>query len=422
MTLRLAAQPGTPAAFRPERILVQPKPGVDLSPLHTALGVRVLRTFPAIGNLQVVQLGEGANLAEVIASYQQSGGARYAERDFILRLQAEPNDFRYLNGDLWHLRNSGMFGGTVGADIKAPEAWDLQRTASDIVVAIIDTGIRLSHEDLAPNLWVNPGESGRGLLGLDRQHNLLDDDQDGYVDDVHGINAILGTGLPLDDHGHGTHVSGIVGGAGNNGVGVTGVAWRVQLMACKAFDALGNAAISDLVTCIDYAREKGASVINASWGDGGFDSAALHDAIVSAANAGIIFVAAAANHNSDNDVSPIYPANYALPNMIVVAATDRNDNRAAFSNYGATTVHLGAPGAPVFSCWNGSDNDYRYYEGTSMAAPQVAAACALVWSQNRNQTFDQVIRRVLTAVDPIPSLAGITVTGGRLNLRKALGP
>ena len=332
----------------------------------------------------------------------------------------DPGDFRYWDGTLWGLRNTGIYGGTPGADIKAAQGWDVQTSAANIIVAVVDTGARLTHEDLASNLWTNPGESGLNALGLDRGRNGLDDDNNGYRDDVHGINAILGTGLPADDFGHGTHVSGTVGGVGNNTVGVVGVAWRVQMMECKFLDASGHGSISDAISCLDYARRQGARVINASWGDYSFNSTALYDALSSLRSAGILFVAASGNDNSDNDARPLYPASYNLDNIIAVAATDRTDAKAWFSNYGARTVHLGAPGAAIFSSWNGADNDYRSYDGTSMAAPHVAGACALVWSHYPAESYLQIRNRVLANTDPLPGLAGRTITGGRLNLHQAL--
>src|SRR5439155_453265 len=224
-----------------------------------------------------------------------------------------------------------------------------------------------------------------------------------------------------DDHGHGTHVSGTIGAIGNNNVGVVGVAWKVQIMACKFLDSTGNGFISDAVKCIDYARSKGARVINASWGTTTFTSQALRDAIDSARQAGIIWVAACGNSSEDNAVDPIYPASYDLDNIISVAATTRTDDLAFFSNYGATTVDLGAPGAAIFSCWNGSDSDYRYYDGTSMAAPHVTGTCALLMAHFPNDNYQQIINRILSNVDPLPSLAGKCRSGGRLNLLKALG-
>src|SRR6266700_2815635 len=430
-------QPGGVAGARGDRILVKPNPGADLTQLNAALGTRVLSTFAAIGGLQTLELAAGADAQSLIALYQQSGLVEYAEPDFIVEASLAPNDPRYLDGSLWGLHNTGIYGGVPGADIRAPEGWDTQSTASNIIVAVIDTGARFTHEDLAANMWVNPGESGRDALGLDKSTNGMDDDGDGFIDDVHGINAILGTGIPWDDHGHGTHVSGTIGAVGNNGLGVVGVAWNVQLMACKFLDATGHGSVSDAITCIDYARKKGANIINASWGDyltAPFNgilpdlhnnppkSQALHDAIASARDAGILFVAACGNDGTDNDAHPLYPASYTdLDNIIAVAATDRTDTRAWFSNYGATTVALGAPGAAIFSCWNGSDSDYRYLDGTSMAAPHVAGVCALVWSYSPANTYSQIRNRVLSNTDPLPSLAGKCVSGGRLNLQKALG-
>ncbi|PYK99615.1 MAG: hypothetical protein DME19_08005 [Verrucomicrobia bacterium] len=341
-----------------------------------------------------------------------SGLVEYAEPDYKLEALLTPNDFRYTDGSLWGLHNTGQFGGVPGADIKAPEAWDVRTAAGNIIVAVIDTGVRYTHEDLADNMWVNPGE----IPG-----NGIDDDGDGYVDDVHGINAVNNTGDPNDDHGHGTHVSGTIGALGNNSVGVVGVAWKVQIMACKFLDASGNGFISDAVKCIDYARSKGARIVNASWGSTSFESTALHDAIDSLRQAGIIFVAAAGNSREDNGVNPIFPASYDLDNIISVAATTRTDDLAFFSNYGATTVDLGAPGAAIFSCWNGSDSDYKYNDGTSMAAPHVAGTCALLMAQYPNDNYRQIINRVLSGVDHIPSMAGKCVSGGRLNLQKALG-
>ena len=326
----------------------------------------------------------------------------------------EPNDFRFHNGDLWHLKNNGQYGGILDADIDAPEAWDTIPDASNVIVAVIDSGVRASHEDLAPNLWRNPGE----IAG-----NGLDDDADGYVDDVHGINTVANNGNPNDEWGHGSHVAGILGAVGNNSVGVAGVCWRVQIMVCKFFDSPAQGPISDAIKCIDYARMHGAQVINASWGSDSFQSLALRDAITSARDAGIIFVAAAGNSTADNEVTPLYPASYDLENIISVAATTRTDGLASFSNYGATRVDLGAPGDPVFSCWNNGDDGYQYFSGTSMAAPNVTGACALARARYPLENYQEIKQRILNATDPLPSLAGKCVTGGRLNLQKLVnGP
>src|SRR6266700_546643 len=414
-------QPGGVAGARGDRILVKPNPGADLTQLNAALGTRVLSTFAAIGGLQTLELAAGADAQSLIALYQQSGLVEYAEPDFIVEASLAPNDPRYLDGSLWGLHNTGIYGGVPGADIRAPEGWDTQSTASNIIVAVIDTGARFTHEDLAANMWVNPGESGRDALGLDKSTNGMDDDGDGFIDDVHGINAILGTGIPNDDQGHGTHVSGTIGAVGNNSVGVVGVTWRVQLMACKFLDAQGNGSISDAISCIDFARSHGANIINASWGSTTFTSSALHDAVQSARDAGIIWVAAAGNSGADNDATPLYPASYEFDNIIAVAATTRTDDLANFSNYGATNVDLGAPGASILSTGILSDSDYSYIDGSSFSAADVSCACAIVWAHFPTDNYHQVVNRILSGVDPLPSLAGKCVTGGRLNLFKALG-
>ncbi|MBE0546009.1 MAG: S8 family serine peptidase [Verrucomicrobia bacterium] len=402
------------AAPHGERFLVKPKPGADLSALHESLGVQVVERFPAIGGLQIVLAPGGVEMDAMIRRYEASGLVNYAEHDHTVHALVEPNDFRFHNGDLWHLKNIGQYGGVTGADISATEAWETIANASNVIVAVIDSGVRATHEDLAPNLWRNPGE----IPG-----NGLDDDGNGYVDDVHGINTVANNGNPDDEWGHGTHVAGILGAVGNNGVGVVGVCWRVQIMVLKFFDSPAQGPISDAIKCIDYARSKGAHVINASWGSNSFHSLALRDAIASARDADIIFVAAAGNAAGNNDVAPLYPASYDLDNIISVAATTRTDALAFFSNYGATTVDLGAPGAPVFSCWNSSNNAYQNLSGTSMAAPIVAGACALARARYPQENYQQIIQRILNAVDPLPGLAGKCVTGGRLNLQKLVnGP
>src|SRR6266545_6000845 len=210
-------------SFRQDRILVKPKPGIllsDLEALATLLGAQILQSYPEIGDLEVLHVPSTSSVTDLSAIYQASGLVEYAEPDFQVSALAVPNDFRYNDGSLWGLHNTGQFGGLPGADIHAQDGWDVQNSAANIIVAVIDTGVRYTHEDLANNMWNNPGE----IAG-----NGLDDDGDGYVDDVHGINAIANTGDPNDDHGHGTHVSGTVGAVGNNNVGVVGADHGVQV-------------------------------------------------------------------------------------------------------------------------------------------------------------------------------------------------
>jgi subtilisin family serine protease len=394
---------------------------VDLSLLHAQLGTHVRRTYPAIQDLQVIQLPPLADPLTFITLYQRSGLVDYAESDFVLYASRTPNDPHFGSGFLWGLHNTGQSVGRADADIDAPEAWDSLTSAANIIVAVIDTGVRYTHEDLAANMWVNPGETGQDFLGFDKRNNLLDDDGNGYLNDVHGINAITGTGVPLDDHGHGTHVSGTIGGVGDNNVGVVGVAWRVQMMALKFLDAVGQGFASDAIECIDYARRHGAKIISASWGGYDFNSNGLRDAIASTRDAGMLFVAAAANDASDNDTRPLYPASYDLDSIIAVAATTRRDELASFSNFGATTVDLGAPGEDIFSTWNLTDSAYQYLSGTSMATPHAAGACAMVWARYPGESYSQIKNRVLAGTDPLSALAGKCVTCGRLNLQRALG-
>ncbi len=403
------------ATFRDDRVLVQPKAGATpaaMAELHASKGLQVARAFPDLDGLQIVRLPPGVTVHQALAFYRASGLIAHAEPDYWVHTQAAPDDPRYRDGTLWNLNNTGQGGGVADADIDAPEGWDTLNNASTVVVAIVDSGVRYTHEDLAANIWTNPGEvPGNGL----------DDDRNGFVDDVHGINALNNTGDPLDENGHGTHVAGIVGAVGNNSTGSVGVAWRVQLMACKFMDSTGNGSISDAIQCIDYARQKGARVISASWG-GPSSSTFLRSAIDKARQAGIIFVTAAGNSAQDNDATANYPSNYDLDNIVAVAATTRADALADYSNFGATTVDLAAPGSVIYSTWNSSDSAYTYLSGTSMATPHVTGAFALLRARYPSESYRQLIDRLLAATDPITGLAGKCVTGGRLNLQKALGP
>ncbi|PYJ01081.1 MAG: hypothetical protein DME25_18975, partial [Verrucomicrobia bacterium] len=404
-------RPAEGPAFRADRILIIPKAGHAgaLDQLHATTGARVLKAFPNTANIHVLELSGGAAAPQVVTRYQQSGHVQAAALDSWINATAAPNDPAFTNGPQWYLNNTGQSGGVPDADIDAPEAWDTLNSASNIIVAVIDSGIRQTHEDLADNLWVNPDE----IAG-----NEFDDDGNGLVDDLHGINAMTNSGDPTDDTGHGTHVSGILGAVGNNALGTCGVAWRVQIMACKFLGPNGGSE-SDLIQCLDYARAKRARVINCSFEAPDFDSV-LSNAFWAVRNAGIVVVAAAGNSGTDNDVTPTYPASFAMDNVVAVMATTRTDGYVAF-NYGANSVHLGAPGFDIWSTYFRSNSDYVPLSGTSMSAPCVAGAVALL--RARFPTFDhrQIIARLLATTDPLPSLAGRCLTGGRLNLAKALG-
>lgn len=381
---------------RPDRIILKPK--ADSAPAavrrsHTKMGSRIHREFKRIGGLQILELPRGADVAKALAFYRKTGLYEYVEPDRVRHIVTTPNDTYF----------SSLYG---LSKISGPAAWDVRSNAATIVVAVIDTGVLYTHEDLASNMWVNPCLNCpvNGVV---------------YSNDLHGINAITGTGDPLDDNGHGTHTAGTVGALGNNGIGVCGVAWKVQLMALKFLNSSGNGNDSDAIECIEYAIAHGADIMSNSWGGYG-DDPALRDAIQAARDAGIIFVAAAGNDNLNIDSNQFVPAGYDLDNIVAVASTDINDVRSSFSNYGRNSVDLGAPGSGIFSTYRSSTNSYATMSGTSMACPHVAGAFALVKAQFPSESYTQLIHRVLGNVDPLPALSNLTVTGGRLNLYKAL--
>ena len=410
--------------IHPDRLLARYKPQVD--PLVAGrglapLGMKVhasLRRFPQLVVLETVPAGVDNNrsvaarrrdLRGRMEKLRASGLFEYVEPDYRLHARVAPTDSAFVSGVLWGLRNQGFYGGVPGADIQATNAWNITTGSTNVIVAVIDTGIRYTHHDLAAQMWHNPGE----IAG-----NGADDDQDGYVDDVYGINAINGSGDPNDDNGHGTHVAGTIGAAANDGNPHVGVAWQVQLMACKFLTAEGEGYTSDAITCINYAVDKGARIINASWGGDSY-SQALFDAIAAAGTHGVLFVAAAGNDAADNDTSPSYPCNYQLDNVISVAAMDRTDKLASFSNYGTNSVHLAAPGVDIYSCVNLSDTSYGVLSGTSMAAPHVAGAAALLLARYPSATALELRQRLLSTVTPA-SAYNLVQSGGRLNAYGAL--
>ena len=349
---------------------------------------------------------DGSTADAIAAWFRGSSSVAFAEPDGAVSLQATPNDPSY--SQLWGLNNTGQTGGTADADIDAPEAWNITHGDGSVVVGVIDTGVDYTHPDLAANMWTNPGE----IPG-----NVIDDDGNGFVDDVHGYDFVNNDGNPMDDHYHGTHVSGTIAGVGDNGAGVVGVNWNAQIMALKFLDATGYGDTANAIRAVNYAtmmRSRGVNIrlTSNSWGGGAF-SHALQDAIAASGDAGMLFVAAAGNDYSNNDTTPSYPSSYPLDNIIAVAATDANDAKASFSNYGATSVDLGAPGVGIYSTKPG--NNYGSYGGTSMATPHVAGVAALAWSVQPNASWQDVRTVILEGVDPLATLLGKCVSNGRLN-------
>jgi len=299
--------------------------------------------------------------------------------------------------------------------ISAGRAWDLTTGSRNVVVAVIDSGIDLTHPDLVANLWTNPGEvAGNGM----------DDDRNGFVDDVHGWNFAADTSDLQDGYGHGTHVAGIIGAAGNDGVGVTGINWNVSIMTLRFQDDRGVGYTGDAIKAVQYAtmmrRDFGVNVvvINASWGGGTGYSSLLETAIREAGSAGITFVAAAGNSGANNDVAARYPSGYDLANVIAVGACDSTGTLAGFSDYGATAVDLAAPGTSIYSTLPGGR--YGWLAGTSQAAPQVSGTVALVAAAKPGITVSEVRTAILGSVDHVPTLVGRVATGGRLNAFAAL--
>jgi subtilisin family serine protease len=287
------------------------------------------------------------------------------------------------------------------AKVGATSAWKTFKGSKSFVVAVIDTGADYNHKDLSFNMWRNPNPS-------DKQ-------------DVVGFDFVHNDGLPYDDNEHGTHTAGTIGAVGGNGVGVSGVNQRVSIMALKFLSGQGSGTTADAVRAIDYAIAHGAKVLSNSWGGkADNDNQALSDAIERAKNANVLFVAAAGNDsgNNDNPNQADYPAAFTNDNIISVAATDANDTLAKFSNVGAKSVHVAAPGVNVYSTIPG--DKYASLSGTSMACPHVAGAAALVWAKNPTWTYKQVKQALMSSVDVIPGLKGKTVTGGRINVQKAM--
>lgn len=334
--------------------------------------------------------------------------------DWIVQPIGGPDDPYY--GQLWGMNNSGQTGGTPDADIDAAEAWDISTGSRNVLVGIIDTGVDRSHPDLAANMWSNPGETGTDGNGGDKRSNGIDDDGNGFIDDWRGWDFVNGDNNPDDDHGHGTHVAGTIGAMGGNGTGVTGVCWQVSMVGIKFLGPFGGTT-SDAISAVEYATSLGCNLTSNSWGGGGY-SQELADAISQAGAAGRLFIAAAGNSSGDNDLSPVYPASYALPNIIAVAATDHNDALAGFSCYGAVSVDLAAPGVSILSTLPGAA--YGQYSGTSMATPHVSGACALLWSVAPGLSAAGLKQALLQNSDPVPSLSGKVASGGRLNLHRAL--
>ncbi len=399
---------GVDLAYDPYTILVKFKDGARVEPAAIAaqVGGIVYRDFPIVPGLYQMTISDMTvdQALKRLSSPQLAGLIEYAEPDYIVHATGFPNDPKF--GQLWGMNQAN------DKDIDAPEAWDVWTGDPNFVVADIDTSIRLDNPDLAGNIWVNPGEI---------PNNGVDDDGNGKVDDINGWDFFSNDNNPSStqnswSYQHGTHTAGTIGAVGNNGVGVVGVNWQCSIMACRFLGPNGGT-ISDAIAALNYAVNMGVRVSNNSWGGGGYSSS-MHNAINNAKTVGHVFVAAAGNSGLNIDINPEYPAAYDNTNLVAVAATNINDNKPSWSNYGPTRVDLGAPGDNILSTFNSS---YTTGSGTSMATPHVAGVMALVISKTPSLTYQQAISQVLDNVRPVNSMNGKTVTGGVVNAMMAIG-
>ncbi|MCB0418958.1 MAG: S8 family serine peptidase [Bdellovibrionales bacterium] len=316
--------------------------------------------------------------------------------------------------------NDALFSKQYGLlKLGMPYVWKHTHGSSKVTIAVIDTGVQLDHEDLRHSIWKNPGEIGQDSLGGDKASNGIDDDGNGYIDDWRGWDFGNADNDPSDVAGHGTICGGIITAKGNNEVGIAGVAWDAKLMALKVFT--DNSELDeedDVSAAVRYAVNMGAAVVNMSLGLDKY-SKTLFDAVEYAREKGVLVVASAGNDGRDNDQTPQYPANFKLGNVLSVAATDAEDKLTHFSNFGKETVHLAAPGWQIPT--TDLNHKYLFSDGTSEAAPHVAGAAAILKAIYPAWTYEKIRERLIATVDKRPELAGKMVSGGRLNLRQAIG-
>ena len=416
---------------RPPELLVRFKQGVSLDEIRrvaVAHNDQLEDEIESVKGLSVIDDLDNTDPSDLAAQYRSMKDiVDYAEVNSQVSFDDPvPAEFtyEYINhptpglpddpqfADQWALDNQGQENGKAGADIHALEAWKKTHGSEEVVVAVLDSGVDYTHLDLRSNMWLRPDNVPAYF-----------DDELGSFNDQQGYNGTDPLTDPMDDNGHGTHCAGIIGAEGDNSEGIAGINWHVQIMPLKFLGRGGFGTTADAIKAINYAIDRkkhgvNIRVINASWGSTQ-NSKALEDAIRAAGDAGILFVAAAGNDGSDNDRRPHYPSNYDLPNVISVAALDRNDQLATFSNWGLKSVHVAAPGKDILSTWLG--DAYRDASGTSMAAQQVSGVAALILAKEPNLSVERLKDRILKSVDKLDGLNGKVASGGRIDAAKAVG-
>jgi subtilisin family serine protease len=436
---RTELAPGTPYEVHDgAEVLVRFRPGTTMERMRNislSLNDRIEDRIESVNGLVVIEDQDGLDAERVAAEYRAMRDlVDYAEPNLKITLEPEFEESSYSSGnrapaeldryvpskwpndpqftDQWSLENTGQRGGKFKADINALVAWDKTKGSEKVVVAVLDSGVDYTHPDLQENIWFRPANVDAYV-----------DDQLGTVDDLRGFSAVGDLSDPMDDNGHGTHCAGIIGAEGDNGMGIAGVNWKVQIMPLKFIGAGGSGTTKDAIAAINYVIDRkragvNVRIISASWGSTQ-KSKALEDAIREAGEAGILFIAASGNASANADKSPHYPASYELPNIISVAALNRKDELASFSNYGAKRVHIAAPGVEILSTWLGGA--FEEHSGTSMATPEVSGVAALVLAVDPDLSVKELRERLLKSVDKLDSLNGKVSTGGRINAALAVG-
>jgi thermitase len=373
------------------------------------------------GDFLVVKTPGHKSLKSALSTLSNNPAVEYAEPNYIYhaigfknkRYSQIPNDPKF--NLLWGLHNTGdnepagsrgnsSETGRAGADVNAMAAWELTKGSRNIKIAVIDTGVDYNHEDLKNNMWVNEAE-------LNGQEGV-DDDGNGFVDDIHGYDFANKDGDPLDGHGHGTHCAGTIAAEHDNGIGVAGVMSEASIVAVKFLSDSGSGTSEDALLAIDYATTIGVDIMSNSWGGGGA-SEALKEAIQRAHEEGIIFTAAAGNSSTNNDSSPHYPSNYDVPNVISVAAHNYNDGLASFSCYGPRTVHVAAPGRNILSTV--TNNQYEVYSGTSMATPHVTGVVGLYLAYNGKVAPEELRNSLMSSSVYGSAYKRTTISMGRVD-------